>query len=233
MRISKSVLISATAATLTDVEVAFSAGCDPTGDLPNAFNGGKDCISDKNCNTINGYRIYNHFYGESCANGTITLVPECRPITASPTPGFTCGTDTRLATGTEVVLPNVPDTEFTFDDRRVKLLRKNKYGSIVTGLNSQHLCSNESGNYTCDFINQFSDGCNSPFNSTDGFTKFTDFFSVAGCEPEVTDHLEANGWVEEFKVFIGYDDLTYTLPGSAKEVALDVHKVSVTTDYFG
>ena len=108
----------------------------------------------------------------------------------------------------------------------MKLLRKDKYGSIVTGLNSQHLCSNEPGNYTCDFINQFSDGCNSPFNSTDGFTNFTDFFSVDGCEPEVTDHLEADGWVEEFKVFIGYDDLTYTLPG-LQEVALDVHKVSV------
>ena len=224
MRISKSVLISATATALTDVEVALSAGCDTNGDLPNAFNGG--CISDKNCNTINGYRIYNHFYGESCANGTITLVPECRPITASPTPGFTCGTDTRLAIGTEVVLPNVPETEFAFDDRKVKLLRQEKYGSLAAGLNSQHLCSNEPGNYTCDFINQFSDGCNSPFNSTDGFTKFTDFFSVAGCEPKVTEHLEANGWVEEFKVFIGYDDLTWTLPG-LQEVALDVHKVSL------
>ena len=227
MRILKSVLISATAATAsasTLVENALDAGCDPNGELPNAFNGG--CISDKNCNTINGYRIYNHFYGESCANGTITLVPECRPITASPTPGFTCGTDTRLAIGTEVVLPNVPETEFAFDDRKVKLLRQEKYGSLAAGLNSQHLCSNEPGNYTCDFINQFSDGCNSPFNSTDGFTKFTDFFSVAGCEPKVTEHLEANGWVEEFKVFIGYDDLTWTLPG-LQEVALDVHKVSL------
>ena len=228
MKILKSILISATAASQTDVEIALKAGCDPNGDLPNAFQGG--CISDQNCNTINGYRIYNHFYGESCANGTMTLVPECRPITASATPGFTCGTDTRLATGTEVVLPNVPKTEFTFDARTVKLLRQDKYGSLVTALDSQQLCENVAGNYTCEFIKQFSDGCNTPIQSSDGFTKFTDFFSVADCEPEVTDHLGANGWVEEFKIFIGYDDLTYTLPG-LQEVVVDVHKVSLLISF--
>ena len=57
-----------------------------------------------------------------------------------------------------------------------------------------------------------------------GYTKFTDFFAVSGCDPQVSNHNGTNGWSEEYKIFIGYDDLTVGLPGG-KEVIVDVHKV--------
>ena len=60
--------------------------------------------------------------------------------------------------------------------------------------------------------------------SIDGYTKFTDFFAISGCDPEITEHQNNAGWSEEYKIFIGYDDLTVGLPGG-KEVTVDVHKV--------
>ena len=60
--------------------------------------------------------------------------------------------------------------------------------------------------------------------SIDGYTKFTDFFAISGCDPEITEHQNNAGWSEEYKIFIGYNDLTVGLPGG-KEVTVDVHKV--------
>ena len=101
------------------IETALAAGCDVKGSKPNAFGGG--CISDEVCNNVPGHRIFNHFNFASVEDGhqnrTLELVPECRKIDDSPTPGFSCGTDTRLKSGTEVVIPNVPETGYSFDNR--------------------------------------------------------------------------------------------------------------------
>ena len=43
--------------------------------------------------------IFNHFYENS---GELQLIAECRSYVADPTPGFTCGNDPSLKTGTEV-----------------------------------------------------------------------------------------------------------------------------------
>ena len=103
----------------TAIETVLAAGCDVKGLRPNAFEGG--CISDEVCNGIPGHRIFNHFNFASVENvqqnRTLELVPECRQINANPTPGFSCGTDTRLQTGTEVIIPNVPETGYAFDNR--------------------------------------------------------------------------------------------------------------------
>ena len=103
----------------TAIETALAAGCDVKGSKPNAFEGG--CISDEVCNNVPGHRIFNHFNFASVEdahqNRTLELVPECRKIDDSPTPGFSCGTDTRLKSGTEVVIPNVPETGYSFDNR--------------------------------------------------------------------------------------------------------------------
>ena len=120
---------------------------------------------------MNGYRIYNHFHNLPSAYGKCELVPECRAINAIPTPGFACGTDTRLETGSEVVIPNVPGNAFGFDSRGIKLLRRSRYPSLETDLDSHSYCADQSGNYTCEPINHFSDGCASPIQSVNGLTR--------------------------------------------------------------
>ena len=99
-------------------------------------------------------------------------------------------------------------------------MKKSKYESLSTALESHEFC-----HPTCDTIHQFSDGCSGSSQLIDGLTKFTNFFSVGDCEPEVTEHHNDNGWIEEYKIFVGYDDLTIQLPGG-QEAILDVHKVS-------
>ena len=90
--------------------IALAAGCDLDGSKPNAYLGG--CVSDDDCKELDGHRIFNHFHFTADSvrvfNQTLQLVPECRKIDADITAGFTCGTDTRLVTGTDVVIPNVP-----------------------------------------------------------------------------------------------------------------------------
>ena len=207
------------------VESALAAGCDPNGIKPNAFQGG--CVADVFCNEQAGYHIFNHFHFSTDTSGAaeLKLIPECRPVTANITPGFTCGVDTTLATGTEVVIPNVPVTGYNFDARSIRLLKTGKYASLETALASHKLCEDEPERYTCENIDHFTDGCLSTLPSTNGLTRFTNAFSFADCAPEIIEHHEDDGWIEEYKIFIGYDDLSIDLPGGQK-ATLDVHKVS-------
>ena len=208
-------------------EIALATGCDLIGTKPNAYLGG--CVSDDYCNGLDGHRIFNHFHITSDSvkgfGQTLQLVPECRQIGAEITAGFTCGNDPSLVNGTEVVIPNVPETGFDFDSRTIKLLKRAKYESLSTALRTHMLCENEPKTHTCDSINHFSDGCSSAIDSTNGFTRFMNFFAVEECEPEVKDYHEDNGLVEEYKIYIGYDDLTFQLP-NGNEAILNVHKVS-------
>ena len=240
MKLLKSIQLATVAnvaqgqALLPPSALALAAGCDMDGAKPNAHLGG--CVSDDYCKELDGHRIFNHFHFTADSvrgfNQTLQLVPECRQIDADITAGFTCGTDTQLLTGTDVVIPNVPVTAYGFDSRTIKLLKKSKYHSLTTALETHKLCEEEPENYTCNAINHFSDGCSSTSQPINGFTRFTNFFSVDDCEPEITEHHEDNGWVEEYKIFIGYDDLTVQLPGG-QEATLDVHKVirSSHSDY--
>ena len=204
-------------------EIALATGCDLIGTHPNSYLGG--CVSDDYCNGLDGHRIFNHFHITSDSvkgfGTTLQLVPECRQIGADITAGFTCGTDPSLVNGTEVIIPNVPETGFNFDSRTIKLLKRAKYESLSTALKTH--CEDKT--QTCDSINHFSDGCSSAFPSTNGFTRFMNFFAVDDCEPEIEVHQEDNGWVQEHKIYIGYDDLTFQLP-FGDEAIIDVHKVS-------
>ena len=64
---------------------------------------GERCISDSECLNMEDEKnvIFNHFYENS--DGELQLIAECRSIAADPTPGFTCGNDPTLRTGTEVI----------------------------------------------------------------------------------------------------------------------------------
>ena len=227
MKLLTSVIVAAATAqsTATAVETALAAGCDVDGIQPNAYQGG--CVADVFCNAQAGYHIFNHFHFSTDNSGAseLKLVPECRPVTAAITPGFTCGVDTTLKTGTEVVIPNVPVTGYNFDARSVKLLKTGKYASLETALDSHKLCEDEPERYTCENIDHFADGCLSTLPSSNGFTRFLNAFSYADCAPEVIEHHKDDGWIEEKKIFIGYDDLSADLPGGQK-ATLDVHKVS-------
>ena len=194
---------------------ALAAGCDLDGAKPNAYLRG--CVSDDYCHGLDGHRIFNHFHltSDSVRGQRLTLVPECRQINADITAGFTCGTDTRLATGGEVVIPNVPVTGVDSDTRTIKLLKTEKYKSLSTALKT----------HNDTIINHFSDGCSSPFPPENGFTRFTNFFSIKDCEPEQIKQ-DNNGLIIGFKIFIGYDDLTVTVPVVQKVTVVDLHKVS-------
>ena len=202
----------------------FSHGC--LGETPNAlFNGltFNRCISDTECDGMAGYEIFNHFHHGD--ERDLILVPECRLISAPPLPGFTCGSDATLETGTKVVVPKIPITGYDDDDRKIKILKTGRYTSLEKDLTEQSKCPDH-GTYIdneCPKIHHFFDGC--PGTPTaDGFVVFTDAFNQHDCQPKVSDHKENDSWVEEHKIYVGYNDLVKTIPGGL-EVKKDIHKV--------
>ena len=217
MKLLASVIVAAATANQA-AESALNAGCSKDGLKPNAFQNG--CISDDVCNKMENYRIFNHFY-YSTDSEELTLVPECRKIDADITAGFACGTDTQLKHGSEVVIPDVPETDFISDDRSVKLLKTTRFASVKAALGLH--CEEIFDDPTCITVNHFEDGCESTLANVNGYTVFKNFFTVPGCEAERTEHHDDAGWIEEYKIFVGYDDLVRTLRG--KEITLDVHKV--------
>ena len=190
-------------------------GCE--GLTPNAVFDGRSsnfCISDIECDGKEDFSIFNHF-DES---GTeMVLVPECRWKNAPDMPGFTCGSDPSLRTGTKIVVRGVPETQYENDNRQVKLLQNHRYNDLSTALNGQSECPNHDDNY-CATIDHFNDGCDS-FEVVDGYAVFKNPFHQPGCEPNVTEIVSNDSMMEEYKLYLGYDDLTDSIFKS------DSHKV--------
>ena len=135
--------------------------------------------------------------------------------------GFTCGTDPSLIEGTRVVVPNVPETEYT-DERQVTILREGHYNEFFTALAGQQQCPNHSTDAVCPNILFFQSGCAST-RIENGLVVFENAFNQQNCMPEVTDHNETDSWAEEHKIVIGYNDLVETIPGGLV-TKLDIHK---------
>ena len=150
------------------------------------------------------------------------LVSECRSISAQAMAGFTCGTDPTLENGTRVVVPNVPATRYSNDDRKVTILRKGHYSEFFTALAGQEKCPYHSYDPVCDPILFFQNGCAST-RIENGLVVFENAFNQQECMPEITDHQETDSWVEEHKIVIGYNDLVQTLPGGLNS-KVDIHK---------
>ena len=152
----------------------------------------------------------------------MALVPECRSITAPTMPGFTCGSDPTLRTDTKIVVRGIPATGYS-DNREIKILKSGRFTSLETALQGQSDCPDHATVAECPNIQQFHDGCPG-FVNDDGLVVFTNPFNQADCKPQVTDHKKNGSWVEEHKIYIGYDDLVDTLPGGLV-VRKAVHKV--------
>ena len=152
----------------------------------------------------------------------MALVPECRSNTAPTMPGFTCGSDPTLRTDTKMVVRGIPATGYN-DNREIKILRSGRFTSLETALQGQSDCPDHATVAECPNIQQFHDGCPG-FVNDDGLVVFTNPFNQADCKPQVIDHKENGSWVEEHKLYIGYDDLIDTLPGGLV-VRKAVHKV--------
>ena len=152
----------------------------------------------------------------------MALVPECRSNTAPTMPGFTCGSDPQLRTDTKMVVRGIPATGYN-DNREIKILKSGRFTSLETALRGQSDCPDHATVAECPNIQQFHDGCHGVTNA-DGLVIFTNPFNQAGCMPMVTDHKENDSWVEEHKIYVGYDDLVATLPGGLV-VRTDIHKV--------
>ena len=152
----------------------------------------------------------------------MALVPECRSITAPTMPGFTCGSDPTLRTDTKMVVRGIPATGYN-DNREIKILKSGRFTSLETALQGQSDCPDHATVAECPNIQQFHDGCPG-FVNDDGLVVFTNPFNQADCKPQVTDHKKNGSWVEEHKIYIGYDDLVDTLPGGLV-VRKAVHKV--------
>ena len=150
------------------------------------------------------------------------LVPECRSISAQAMAGFTCGTDPTLESGTLVVVPKVPTTKYTDDDREVTILKKENYNEFFKALAAHEDCPVH-GDATCPNISFFQNGCAST-RIENGLVVFENAFYQSDCMPEVINHEKDDSWVEEHKIVIGYNDLVHTL-GGILETKVDIHKV--------
>ena len=108
------------------------------------------------CDTkYNDRHIFNHF---DTSEGKMKLVAECRSISAQAMAGFTCGSDPSLQTGTRVVVPNVPATRYSNDDRKVTILKKGDYYKCFAALAGHEDCPLYD-DATCPNILFFQSGC--------------------------------------------------------------------------
>ena len=182
MKLLQSVIVAAVSANkpLSPAETALQNGCEE-GPIPNAFKNDQ-CISDDDCNNKENHRIFNHFYFLKDTEPKFILVPECREIDAELTPGFSCGTDTRLEEGSEVVIRNVPETNFKSDQRSVKLLRREKFDLLEAALKSH--CEETSDDPTCNEINHFEDGCTSKLDQSSKSRQFFYCYKILSYRPK-------------------------------------------------
>ena len=171
------------------------------------------------CDGMDDHHIFNHFDN---SGAEMTLVAECRSTSARAMAGFTCDSDPSLETGTRVVVPNVPQTAYD-DDRQVTILRQGHYKELVDALAGQEECPLHGTDPTCPNILFFQSGCAST-RIENGLVVFENAFNQQHCMPKIFEHQETDSWVEEHKIFIGYNDLIHTLPGGL-DSKVDIHKV--------
>ena len=108
------------------------------------------------------------------------------------------------------------------DNRQVKILKSGRYASLESDVERQSKCPDHATVDDCPFMQQFYDGC--PGTPTDDdLVVFTNPFDQTECKPKITDHKENDSWIEEHKIYVGYDDLVETIPGGL-EVRTDIHK---------
>ena len=168
---------------------------------------------------MDNFSIFNHF--DESESG-VALVPECRSNSAPVTPGFTCGSDPTLTSGTTIVVRGVPviDDESTItDERRVKLLLTGRYGELEAALQSS--CPDHDDN-ECETIDYFQNGCDTGSSDVvDGLVVFDNPFNQPDCGPKVTYHTENDSLIEERQIYLGYDDLVDYAFGAK----VDSHKI--------
>ena len=169
---------------------------------------------------MENFSIFNHFVESESG---MALVPECRNTDAPAMSGFTCGSDPDLETGTKIVVRGVPEIHNQNGGRRVKLLKSDQYTDLSTALDGQSECPNHQDNY-CATINHFHNGCDSTNVddvNVDGFAVFSNPFHQPGCEPNITEIVSNDSLMEEYKLYLGYDDLIDSFFG----VKVHSHKV--------
>ena len=176
------------------------------------------------------YHIFNHFDGSGKK-----LIPECRPNSAAKDqPGFTCGFDPMLKTGSRVIIAGIPRNQhLRKDTRKIRLLGKDHYDDMRVDLDTleNDSCKNDSSVLRCPTINTFSmSDCGPQGDPIDGVSQMIVFenpFSThefPGCEPNVITTNVTNGWIEERQIYIGYDDLVIS-NSKLGDVKFDIHKV--------
>ena len=200
---------------------------------PNAkFDGGvfHKCLSDEDCQNYTDegtkYHIFNHF-----DRSDNKLIPECRPNSAAKDqPGFTCGFDPMLKTGSRVVIKKIPahpSSRFFDDPRKITLLGETRYDAMTADLLNIEKCKDDTSVSNCPTIDQFSkdDSCgpqDDPIVGGSDVIVFENPFNndeFSGCKPKVISNEDTTGWTEERQIYIGYDDLIMF------GVKLDSHKV--------
>ena len=189
------------------------------------------CISDIECNEMENYHIFNHFD----ERGDLSLIPECRSTSAADMPGFTCGDDPTLRTGTKVVVNGVPHSGSwkNWDPREMRILKKTHYEEVKRKLK---ICPETEE--TCENIEEFTDGCEAT-RDENNVVVFEDAFNRDECEPD-EDHINGTtGWIEEKTIYVGYNDLIVNMMGESAvasihktyEVSCQINKMGdVTSD---
>ena len=140
-------------------------------------------------------------------------------------PGFTCGSDPTLETGTKIVIKNVPTTGYSFDHRLVNILKTGQHGDLENALTSYKDCPTGNRHATCEPIQLFQNGCHATTGTrSDDFVVFNNAFTNgAGCGAKIIDHNGTDTWIEEYKLYLGYDDLVKEVFG--EKSILDVHRI--------
>lgn len=197
-----------------------------------------ECIAESECNEKGDHHIFNHFYDN---DGELELVAECRPKWAEPMPGFTCGTDPSLMTGTNVYIPKRA-VQKQMDTRRESILRTDDNQTLLRLLNKHTNCpiaAATAGEEQCNPINLFdqSDCVGQDFGD---LVHFKDAFNFGtGCLPTVETIHDETSWYEKNTIYVGYDDLVAETPfgtiframGKTYEISCNIEKMGdVGTD---
>jgi len=141
--------------------------------------------------------IFNHFHENS--NGELQLIAECRSKDDEPTPGFTCGNDPTLRTGTEVFIPK-RIVQRRRDERKTTILQPEKHLMLQALLGKHSNCPLTGGQ--CDPIKLFNESTCEGIELND-LVHFPNAFNYGeNCMPVDQDNHDTNGWIETKTVYV-------------------------------